>query len=137
MVTSRCISGLHLKCYLISLLPIIPIIQDGCQPTYLICLSFLGRYDLLLKLASLPLDKPLQHSMAFGAIWVPKKKNIIKDAKRSGDIVGITCQKSALVRWALTRHCLASFSGAMEERAGLVRNCKFAQRNEINSIKTR
>jgi hypothetical protein len=39
--------------------------------------------------------------------------------KGSGGIVGITHQKSALVRWTLTRHFLASFSSAMNDRAGI------------------
>jgi hypothetical protein len=45
--------------------------------------------------------------------------SIIKDSKGSGGIVGITNQKSALVRWTLTRYFLASFSGAMNDRAGI------------------
>jgi hypothetical protein len=43
------------------------------------------------------------------------EKTIIKDSKGSGGIVGITNQKSALVRWTLTRYFLASFSGAMND----------------------
>jgi hypothetical protein len=39
----------------------------------------------------------------------------VKDSKGSGGIVGITNQKSALVRWTLTRYFLASFSGAMND----------------------
>ena len=39
--------------------------------------------------------------------------------KGSGGIVGITNQKSALVRWTLTRHFLTSFSSAMNDRAGI------------------
>jgi hypothetical protein len=42
-----------------------------------------------------------------------------KDLKGSGGIVGITNQKSALVRWTLTRYFLASFSSAMNGRAGI------------------
>ena len=67
--------------------------------------------------ASFPLDKHPAASMVFGAIWA-LKKTIIKDSKGSG-IVGITNQKSALVRWTLTRHFLASFSSAMNDRAGI------------------
>ena len=51
-------------------------------------------------------------------IWALKKP-IIKDSKGSGGIVGITNQKSALARWTLTRHFLASFSSAMNDRAGI------------------
>ena len=47
------------------------------------------------------------------------EKTIIKNLKGSGGIVGITNQKSALVRWTLTRHFLASFSCAMNDRAGI------------------
>jgi hypothetical protein len=36
-----------------------------------------------------------------------------------GGIVGMTNQKSALVRWTLTRHFLSSFSSAMNDRAGI------------------
>jgi hypothetical protein len=43
----------------------------------------------------------------------------IKHLKGSGGIVGITNQKSALVRWTLTRYFLASFSSAMNDRAGI------------------
>jgi hypothetical protein len=34
--------------------------------------KFLMKYDLLLKLASLPLEEHLENSMTFGAIWVEK-----------------------------------------------------------------
>jgi hypothetical protein len=47
------------------------------------------------------------------------EKTIIKDSKGSGGIVGIMNQKSALVRWTLTRHFLASFVSAMNDRAGI------------------
>jgi hypothetical protein len=56
--------------------------------------------------------------MVFGAIF-GTEKTIIKDSKGSGGIVGITNQNSALVRWTLTRHFLASFSSAMNDRAGI------------------
>jgi hypothetical protein len=71
-----------------------------------------------LKKASFPLDKHPAASMVFGVKWA-LKKTIIKDSKGSGGIVGITNQKSALVRWTLTRHFLASFISAMNERAGI------------------
>jgi hypothetical protein len=71
-----------------------------------------------LKKASFPLDKHPAASMVFGAIWA-LKKTIIKDSKGSGGIVGITNQKSSLVRCTLTRHFLASFSSAMNDRAGI------------------
>ena len=45
------------------------------------------------------------------------EKIIMKDSKGSGGIVAITNQKSALVRWTLARHFLASFSRAMNDRA--------------------
>ena len=50
-----------------------------------------------------------QTSGSFNGIWsnMGTKKNIIKDSKGSGCIVGIANQKSALVRWTLARHFLA------------------------------
>jgi hypothetical protein len=50
-----------------------------------------------------------QTSGNFNGIWsnMGTEKAIIKDSKGSGCIVGITNQKSALVRWTLTRHFLA------------------------------
>jgi hypothetical protein len=71
-----------------------------------------------LKKASFPLDKHPAASMVFGVIWA-LKKTIIKDSKGSGGIVGITNQKSAFVRWTLTRHFLASFISAMNDRTGI------------------
>jgi hypothetical protein len=47
------------------------------------------------------------------------EKNIMKDSKGSGGIVEITNQKYALIRWTLTRYFLASFSSAMNDRAGI------------------
>ena len=61
--------------------------------------------------------------MVFGAIWALKEKPI-KYSKGSGGIVGITHQKSALVRWALTRHFLASFSSVMNDRAVITSTSK-------------
>jgi hypothetical protein len=40
--------------------------------------------------------------------------------KGSGGIVGITNQKSALVRWTLTKHFIASLSSAIHDRAGII-----------------
>ena len=62
-----------------------------------------------------------QTSGSFNGIWsdMGTEKTIMKDSKGSGGIVGITNQKSALVRWTLTRHFLASFSSAMNDRAGI------------------
>ena len=66
--------------------------------------------------------------MALRVIWVPKKKKIIKDSEESSGIVCITCQKSALVKWALTRHCLAPdvtpvFSGISATRSSVLCVC--------------
>jgi hypothetical protein len=72
-----------------------------------------------LKKASFPLDKHPAASVVFGAIWA-LKKTIIKDLKGSGGIVGIMNQKSALVRWILTKHFIASLSRAMNDRAGII-----------------
>jgi hypothetical protein len=62
-----------------------------------------------------------QTSGSFNGIWgdMGTEKTIIKDSKGSGGIVGITNQKSALVRWTLTRHFLTSFSSAMNDMAGI------------------
>jgi hypothetical protein len=60
-----------------------------------------------------------QTSGSFNCIWsdMGTEKTIMKDSKGSGGIVAITNQKSALVRWTLARHFLASFSRAMNNRA--------------------
>ncbi|CAC5417743.1 unnamed protein product [Mytilus coruscus] len=65
-----------------------------------------------------------QKQGTFNGIWSDKgtEKTFIKDSKGSNGIVGITNQKSALIRWTLTRHLLASFSYAMNDRAGIT--CK-------------
>ena len=62
-----------------------------------------------------------QTSGSFNGIWsdMGTEKTIITDSNGSGGIVGITNQKSALVRWTLTRHFLASLSSAMNDRAGI------------------
>jgi hypothetical protein len=62
-----------------------------------------------------------QTSGSFNGIWsdMGTEKTIIKDLKGSGGIVGIANQKSALVRWTLTRYFLASFSSEMNDRAGI------------------
>jgi hypothetical protein len=62
-----------------------------------------------------------QTSCSFNGIWsdMGTEKTIIKDSKGSGGIVGITNQKSSLVRWTPTRHFLASFISAMNNRAGI------------------
>jgi hypothetical protein len=62
-----------------------------------------------------------QTSGSFNGIWsnMGTEKTFIKDSKGSGGIVGITNQKSALVRWTLTRHFISSFSSAMNDRAGI------------------
>ena len=56
--------------------------------------------------------------MAYGAIWQPKK-NIIKESKGNGVIVGLTRKKSALIRWTLTLHVLGHFSPEMRDKSGL------------------
>ena len=44
----------------------------------------------------------------------------LRDSKGRGSIVGITRQKAALIRWSLTRHVLAEFTGEMRIRSGTV-----------------
>jgi hypothetical protein len=53
-----------------------------------------------------------QTSGSFNGIWsdMGTEKTTIKDLKGSGGIVGITNQKSALVRWTLTRYLLSQVS---------------------------
>jgi hypothetical protein len=67
------------------------------------------------------------------------EKTSIKDSKDSGGIVGITNQKSALVRWTLTRHFLSSFSSAMNDRAGITStsNTSHEKMKEANSFEAR
>jgi hypothetical protein len=66
------------------------------------------------------------------------EKNIIKYSKGSGGIVGITNQKSTLVRWTLTRHFLASFSSAMNDRAGITSTSNTShEKNEAYSFEAR
>ena len=47
------------------------------------------------------------------------EKTVIRDSIGRGGIVGITRQKSTLIRWTLCRHVLADFSGEMRIRSGL------------------
>ncbi|CAC5403946.1 unnamed protein product [Mytilus coruscus] len=57
----------------------------------------------------------------FNGIWsdMATKKTIIKDSKGSGGIVGLTTQKSALLRWTFTRHILAKYALEMRKRSGI------------------
>ncbi|CAC5408181.1 unnamed protein product [Mytilus coruscus] len=57
----------------------------------------------------------------FNGIWsdMATEKTIIKDSKGHGGIVGLTRNKSALIRWTLTRHVLGYFGSEMRDRAGL------------------
>lgn len=57
---------------------------------------------------------------SFNGVWTDMavEKTVIKDSKGSGGIVGLTRKKSALVRWTLTRHIMASFASSMKARAG-------------------
>jgi len=43
---------------------------------------------------------------------------VIKDSKGTGGIVGITRQKSSLLRWSLTRHVLGDVCSEMKSRSG-------------------
>ena len=55
------------------------------------------------------------------------EKTIIQDLKGSGGIVGITNQKYTLARWTLTRYFLASFSSALNDRAGITSTSNTSQ----------
>jgi hypothetical protein len=50
-----------------------------------------------------------QTASAFNGQWsdIATEKTVIKDLKGSGGIIGLTNQKSALLRWTFTRHILA------------------------------
>ena len=56
--------------------------------------------------------------MVFGLTWLQIKES--SDSKGRGSIVGITRQTAALIRWSLTRHVLAEFTGEMRIRSGTV-----------------
>ncbi|CAC5405606.1 unnamed protein product [Mytilus coruscus] len=62
-----------------------------------------------------------QKSGVFNGIWsdMATEKTIIKDSKGSGGIVGLTTQKSALLRWTFTRHFLARYASEMKKRSGI------------------
>jgi hypothetical protein len=70
-----------------------------------------------------------QTSGSFNGIWsdMGTEKNIITDSNGSAGIVGITNQTSALVRWTLTRHFLASLSSVMNDRAGITSTSNTSQ----------
>jgi hypothetical protein len=61
-----------------------------------------------------------QKPSAFNGIGsdIATEKTGIKDSKGYGGIVNITRQKSALIRWSLTRHVLAYVSAEMRQRSG-------------------
>jgi hypothetical protein len=58
--------------------------------------------------------------LKFNGVWpdMATEKTVIRDSKGRGGIVGITRQKSALIRWTLCRHVLADFSAEMRTRSG-------------------
>jgi hypothetical protein len=47
------------------------------------------------------------------------EKAVIRDSKGRGGIVGITRQKSALIRWTLCWYVLADLSAEMRTKSGL------------------
>ena len=61
-----------------------------------------------------------QKSGKFNGVWsdMATEKTVIIDSKGRGGIVGITKQRSALIRWTLCRHVLADFSAEMRTRSG-------------------
>ncbi|KAK3108281.1 hypothetical protein FSP39_004793 [Pinctada imbricata] len=65
---------------------------------------------------SLLLDIFLVSLTAFGMTWPRKKKTVIKDMKGDGGIVGMTQNKSALLRWSMTKHTLAAYSRSLQDR---------------------
>ena len=50
------------------------------------------------------------------------EKTVIKASRGLGGTVGITNQKSALVRWTLTRHFIESICRVMLKRDGIAAN---------------
>ncbi|CAC5397474.1 unnamed protein product [Mytilus coruscus] len=70
-------------------------------------------------------DFAIRHTPGhFNGIWtdMATENYVIKASRGSGSTVGITNQKSALVRWTLTRHFRESLSRVMLERAGIAAN---------------
>ncbi|KAK3085631.1 hypothetical protein FSP39_006444 [Pinctada imbricata] len=65
-----------------------------------------------------------QKAGSFNGIWadMATEKTIIRDSKGHGGIKGITTQKTALIRWNLTRHIVGQISAEMRLRAGLGRD---------------
>ena len=57
----------------------------------------------------------------FNGIWsdVGTEKTVIRDAKGTSGIVGLTRKKPALIWWTLTRHIMSEHTKAMRERSGL------------------
>lgn len=57
----------------------------------------------------------------FNSLWsdMGTEKTVIKDSKGQGGIKGLTQQKSALMRWTLTRHMLGQYTSYMQNRSGI------------------
>ncbi len=84
----------------------------------------------LLEMIQLPEDLKLvlssnfsfhEKSGKFNGIWLDMgmEKTIIRDSKGQGGIGGLTQQRSALIRWTLTRRILGSYASVMRTRSGL------------------
>lgn len=60
-----------------------------------------------------------QTAGTFNGVWndMATEKTVIKDSKGCGGIAGITRQKSAPIRWSITRHMLGHFSSEMRKRS--------------------
>ena len=56
--------------------------------------------------------------MVFGVTWV-LNQTVIRDAKSSGGIVGLTRKESALLRWIITRQSLGEYATATHSRSGI------------------
>lgn len=56
----------------------------------------------------------------FNGIWsdMGTESTIIRDAKGTGGVTGLTRKEPALLRWLLTRHYLGEYSSVMCERSG-------------------
>jgi hypothetical protein len=69
----------------------------------------------------------------FNGVWpdMATEKTVIRDSKGRGGIVGITRQRSALIRWTLCRHVLADFS--VEMRTNVLNALKLIRCNKAMS----
>lgn len=58
----------------------------------------------------------------FNGVWSDMgiESTVIRDAKSSGGIVGLTRKESALLRWTITRQSLGEYASAIRSRSGTI-----------------